>query len=328
MAKKKKLSLKPVARQFATTSIAKKVVENPPEEVQEETQAEKESQNNDLKTAQDPQKVNEEYDIDRAEIESLQLLVDQQQAKAEREALRIIKTLEQDSRMSKSLPRLDIEPSIRDRILELIRAVEPIPKLIQEPEVKALPRLAVIYGTLRGIGLSEKRMEECLKAAPEVDIDSAIEWLVLNCDEGELDFDNRLNNGGLELLPSHGATEIPQPITQPPPSAPSTGPTNTPARLATPAADILLSDADSDSSLEVDVNTKWARTKVQLHMLKFGKPKSFKLNPNDPKVQRLEARVRALESDYEFRKKHAEYAFQELRKVAEDDELKRYGGSP
>ncbi|CEL63032.1 hypothetical protein RSOLAG1IB_12632 [Rhizoctonia solani AG-1 IB] len=91
MAKKKKLSLKPVARQFATTSIAKKVVENPPEEVQEETQAEKESQNNDLKTAQDPQKVNEEYDIDRAEIESLQLLVDQQQAKAEREALRIIK---------------------------------------------------------------------------------------------------------------------------------------------------------------------------------------------------------------------------------------------
>ncbi|CAE6438679.1 unnamed protein product [Rhizoctonia solani] len=323
MAKKKKLSLKPVARQVATTSIAKKVVETPPEEIKEESQTEKESQVQDSKTLEDPQKVNEEYDIDRAEIESLQLLVDQQQAKAEREALRIIKVLEQDSRMSKTLPRLDIDPSIRDRILELVKVVEPIPKLIQEPEVKVLPRLAVIYGTLRGLGLPEKKIEECLKAIPDVDMDSAIEWLVLNCDEGELDFDNRLNNGGLELLPSHGATEIPQPAPQPAPSVPTTGSANTPARLATPAADISLSDDDSDSSLEVDVNTKWARTKVQLHMLKFGKPKSFKLNPNDPKVQKLEARIRSLESDYEFRKKHADYSFNELRKVAEDDELKR-----
>ncbi|KAF8699515.1 P-loop containing nucleoside triphosphate hydrolase protein, partial [Rhizoctonia solani] len=321
MAKKKKLSLKPVARQVATTSIAKKVTEKPPEE--EEQGAEIESQKQDSKIPEETQKVDEEYDIDRAEIESLQLLVDQQQAKAEREALRVIKALEQDSRASKTLPRLDIDPSIRDRILELIRAVEPGSRLIQEPEVKVLPRLAVVYGTLRGLGLTEKIIEECLKVIPDIDIDSAIEWLVLNCDENELDFDNRLNNGGSEILPPYGATEIPQPAPQPAPSAPATRPANTPTRLATPAADVSLSDSDSDGSLEVDVNTKWARTKVQLHMLKFGKPKSFKLNPNDPKVQKLEARIRNLESDYEFRKKHAEYSFQQLRKVAEDDELKR-----
>ncbi|CAE6501779.1 unnamed protein product [Rhizoctonia solani] len=326
MAKKKKSSLKPVARPFATTSIPKKVVEKPPDDIQETNEREQESNKQDLKSPGDPQKPNEEYDIDRAEMESLQLLVDQQHAKAEKDALRVIKALEQDSRTSKTLPRLDIDTTTRDRILELIKAVAYVPKLIQEPEAKVLPRLAITYGTLRGLGLSENKIEECLKAIADADIDSAIGWLVLNCDEGEVDFDNLLNNGGSESLPSYGATDIPQPVPQPIPSVPTTRSTNTPARLATPAAEI--SDSDSDTSLEVDVNTKWAHAKVQLHMLKYGKPKSFKLNPNDSKVQRLEAKLRALESDYEFRKKHAEYTFQELRKVAEDDELKRLLKAP
>ncbi|CAE6476966.1 unnamed protein product [Rhizoctonia solani] len=325
MAKKKKMSLKPVDRPIARTSTPKKVTEKPPEEIQESSGQEPETSKQ-VSNLSDAQKPSEEYDIDRAEIESLQLLVDQQQVKAEKDALRVIKTLEQDSRTSKTLPRLDIDSSIRDRILDLIRAMDSVPKLIQEPEAKVLPRLAITYGTLRGLGLPENKIEECLKAIPDIDIDSAIDWLVLNCDEGEVDFDNRLNNGGSESLPSYGATDIPQPVPQPIPSVPTTRSTNTPARLATPAADI--SDSDSDASLEVDVNTKWARVKVQLHMLKFGKPKSFKLNPNDPRVQRLEAKLRALESDYEFRIKHAEYTFQELRKVAEDEELKRMLKAP
>ncbi|QRW22773.1 Helicase associated domain (HA2) [Rhizoctonia solani] len=287
MAKKKKLSLKPVARQVATTSIAKKVTEKPPEE--EEQEAEIESQKQDSKIPEETQKVDEEYDIDRAEIESLQLLVDQQQAKAEREALRVIKALEQDSRASKTLPRLDIDPSIRDRILELIRAVEPSSRLIQEPEVKVLPRLAVVYGTLRGLGLTEKIIEECLKVIPDIDIDSAIEWLVLNCDENELDFDNRLNNGGSEILPPYGATEIPQPAPQPAPSAPATRPAN-----------ILL-------DWLLLLLTSLFRTRTRM----------------DPLNPEIGSEIRTLESDYEFRKKHAEYSFQQLRKVAEDDELKR-----
>ncbi|KAG8713990.1 hypothetical protein FRC11_010257 [Ceratobasidium sp. 423] len=317
--KKKKVN-KP-ARPIATTSIPKKVIEKPPEEIQQPNQVGPDNSKQDFKASNDPQRTNDEYDIDRAEIESLQLLVDQQQAKAEKEALRIIKALEQDSRTSKSLPRLDIDTSIRDQILELIRAAEPVSKPIQEPEAKILPRLAVTYGTLRGLGLPENRIEECLKAIPDVEIDSAIEWLVLNCDEDELDFDNRLNSGGPGPLPLYSSTEIPQSVPQPVPSVPTTGSTNTPARLAIPAAEI--SDSESDTSLEVDVNTRWARTKVQLHMLNFGKPKSFKLNSDDPKVQRLEAKIRALESDYEFRKKHAEFTFKELKKVAEDEELKR-----
>ncbi|CAE6526638.1 unnamed protein product [Rhizoctonia solani] len=315
--KKKKVNNRPIA----TTSIPKKAVEKPPEEIQQPNPVEPDNNKQDSRSSNDPQRTNEEYDIDRAEIESLQLLVDQQQAKAEKEALRVIKALEQDSRTSKSSPGLDIDTSISDRILELIRAAEPISKPIQEPEAKILPRLAVTYGTLRGLGLPANKIEECLKAISDVEIDSAIEWMILNCDEGELDLDNRLNNGGSGPLPVCGATEIPQPVPQPAPSVPTTESANSPARLATPAADI--SDSESDTSLEIDVNTKWARTKVQLHILNFGKPKSFKLNPNDPKVQKLEAKIRALESDYEFRKKYAEFTFKELKKVAEDEELKR-----
>ncbi|EUC64491.1 P-loop nucleoside triphosphate hydrolase, putative, partial [Rhizoctonia solani AG-3 Rhs1AP] len=295
MAKKKKSSLKPVARPFATTSIPKKVVEKPPDDIQETNEREQESNKQDLKSPGDPQKPNEEYDIDRAEMESLQLLVDQQHAKAEKDALRVIKVnmLRWNKTVGRPKPYLGSTstPPPDDRILELIKAVAYVPNAISD-----------------------------------ADIDSAIDWLVLNCDEGEVDFDNLLNNGGSESLPSYGATDIPQPVPQPIPSVPTTRSTNTPTRLATPAAEI--SDSDSDTSLEVDVNTKWAHAKVQLHMLKYGKPKSFKLNPNDSKVQRLEAKLRALESDYEFRKKHAEYTFQELRKVAEDDELKRLLKAP
>ena len=92
MAKKKKSSLKPVARPFATTSIAKKVVDTQPEETIEESSVkEPEESSKDTNAPKDTHPPADDYDIDRAEIESLQLLVDQQQAKAEREALRLIK---------------------------------------------------------------------------------------------------------------------------------------------------------------------------------------------------------------------------------------------
>lgn len=92
MAKKKKSSLKPVTRPFATTSIAKKVIDTQPEEVAENASAtQPEESTEDSNMPKDTHPPTDGYDIDRAEIESLQLLVDQQQAKAEREALRLIK---------------------------------------------------------------------------------------------------------------------------------------------------------------------------------------------------------------------------------------------
>ncbi|KAG8735300.1 hypothetical protein FRC10_010760 [Ceratobasidium sp. 414] len=330
MAKKKKTSLKPVARPFATTSIAKKVVEAPLEEsVTGASEGIASGTATPIKEEKDPQPQVDEYDADRAEIESLQILVDQQQAKAEREALRIIKSLEQESRASKLSPRVDIDPSIRDRILGILKATETSVKLIPEPEDKVLPRLAITYGTLRGIGIAEEKVEECLRAIPDVDIDSALEWvccldrslmwspdlspspkLTLHSDDRDTDFDNRLNGGSAEILLANGASEIPEAL-QPTPAATASRPV--PTRVALTS----VIDSDDEPGGETDVNTKWARTKTKLHMLKYGKPKGFKLDPNDPTVQKLESRLEALQSDYEFRKKHADYIFQELRKTAE-----------
>ncbi|KAG8681014.1 hypothetical protein FRC08_015906, partial [Ceratobasidium sp. 394] len=325
MPKKKKTSLKPVARPFATTSIAKKVVEAPLEEsvagTPEDITSEAATSANENK---DSQPRADEYDVDRAEIESLQILVDQQQVKAEREALRTIKSLEQESRTSRFLPRVDIDSLIRDRILDILKATENSPKLIPEPEDKVLPRLAVTYGALRGIGIPEEKVEACLRAISDVDIDSALEWLTLYNDDGDTDFDNRLNGGSVEILLANGASEILEAL---PPTTAVAAPRPVPTRVAPSSA----VDSDDEPGLEVDINTRWARTKTKLHMLKFGKPKGFKLDPNDPIIQKLESRLEALQSDYEFRKKHAEYTFQELRKTAEatalEESLRRSKGT-
>ncbi|KAG9073608.1 hypothetical protein FS749_014887, partial [Ceratobasidium sp. UAMH 11750] len=75
MPKKKKTSLKPVARPFATTSIAKKVVEAP---LEESVAGTPEDITSEAATSADENKDSQpradEYDVDRAEIESLQIL--------------------------------------------------------------------------------------------------------------------------------------------------------------------------------------------------------------------------------------------------------------
>lgn len=48
---------------------------------------------------------------------------------------------------------------------------------MDEPEDKAIVRLAITYGVLRRLGFSEDRVEECLKAINGVDVDEAFEWV-------------------------------------------------------------------------------------------------------------------------------------------------------
>lgn len=50
-------------------------------------------------------------------------------------------------------------------------------KSIDEPEEKALFRLAITYGVLRRLGFTESRVEECLKAIGGVDLDDAYDWV-------------------------------------------------------------------------------------------------------------------------------------------------------
>jgi ATP-dependent RNA helicase DHX29 len=98
MAKKKKAALKPVARGFATTSVPKKVVEQPVEEL--EPVPEVSATNSEAAVpadvaepvAQSSQSiVPTEFDPDNVEEQSLQNLVDQYQDKTEKEILRTVK---------------------------------------------------------------------------------------------------------------------------------------------------------------------------------------------------------------------------------------------
>jgi ATP-dependent RNA helicase DHX29 len=99
MAKKKKSQLKPVARGFATTSIAKKVVQLEAEEelageafadtVEEKTQKEKNEEK-----AGGPSPVQDEADEsnpEKVEMQSLQNLVDKLQERIEKEVSRTLK---------------------------------------------------------------------------------------------------------------------------------------------------------------------------------------------------------------------------------------------
>ena len=51
------------------------------------------------------------------------------------------------------------------------------PSSLDDSEEKVLTRLAITYGTLRRLGFSDARVEECLQAIPGVDTDEAYEWV-------------------------------------------------------------------------------------------------------------------------------------------------------
>ena len=50
-------------------------------------------------------------------------------------------------------------------------------KSIDEPEEKLIVRLAITYGVLRRLGLTEARVEECLRSIRGVDLDEAFDWV-------------------------------------------------------------------------------------------------------------------------------------------------------
>jgi len=196
MAKKKKTQLKPVARGFATTSVPKKVtpVEVPDIEDKAEDALEEEVNvvvggKKDVDTVLSTQ--NDEFDPDKVEEQSLQNLVDKLQEKTEKEITRTVKAVEMDRRFSKTLPRLELDPALVDRVIALVLESpgegREAKKTLDEPEDKAIARLGITYGVLRRLGFSESRVEECLRAIQGVDLDEAYEWLYLHCAEEELE---------------------------------------------------------------------------------------------------------------------------------------------
>jgi ATP-dependent RNA helicase DHX29 len=144
MAKKKKSQLKPVARGFATTSVPKKVVENEQntddtitDTTVEEAPTSDESHPSTVAHVQSDTAQDHFFDPDKVEEQSLQNLVDKYQEKTEKETLRtikvndtqslwnrvdqsiFIKAIEVDRRFSKTLPPLQVDPALVERILKL-----------------------------------------------------------------------------------------------------------------------------------------------------------------------------------------------------------------
>ncbi|KAJ3517374.1 hypothetical protein NLJ89_g555 [Agrocybe chaxingu] len=185
MAKKKKTQLKPVARGFATTSLPKKIVhENladpgevtdvqPDPSVSNETKANANS-GGIASTATHP---NNDHEIHFILVAQRTYLI---------RTLKVI--IEVDRRFSQTLPRLDIDPLIRDRILILaLDSPETRRKLLDDmEEEKALPRLAISYGVLRRLGFTEENVEQCLRSVDGVDLENFFDWLYLNSSEDEL----------------------------------------------------------------------------------------------------------------------------------------------
>jgi ATP-dependent RNA helicase DHX29 len=84
-----------------------------------------------------------------------------------------------ERRYSKTLPRLDLDPALVDRILSLVVEADLAEgrKPLEEPEDKAIGKLGITYGVLRRIGFTEERVDECLRAIRGVDLDEAYDWV-------------------------------------------------------------------------------------------------------------------------------------------------------
>ncbi|KAF9512352.1 hypothetical protein BS47DRAFT_1330374 [Hydnum rufescens UP504] len=202
MAKKKKLQA--IARPFATSSMPKKVIPPPALEDDEkavETEAPPSSApgqetgfTSEKRSVQPPVSA-VASDAEKAAEQVLQNLVEKLQEKTEREINRTFKAIEFDRRVAKSLPRLDFDPILRNRVLKLVREekaqtddASSFPLLNEAPD-KVLIRSGVTYGVLVRMGFSEERVNECLKASSTFELDEAFNWLYLHCPEEELDFD-------------------------------------------------------------------------------------------------------------------------------------------
>ncbi|KIK71157.1 hypothetical protein GYMLUDRAFT_66365 [Collybiopsis luxurians FD-317 M1] len=198
---KKKTKLKPVARGFATTSVPKKVVEPEIEDTSSSNVSADERKVEDLRAVENgsghrasEQPGQDEFDPDKVEEQSLQNLVDKYQEKTEKEIARYnfcaanSIAIELDRRFSKTLPTLELDPIMVERILDLAKDLQTNEgrKMLDETEEKTVTKLGITYGVLRRLGFTEERVEECLTSINGVDLDEAYEWLYVNCTEDEL----------------------------------------------------------------------------------------------------------------------------------------------
>ncbi|TBU35097.1 P-loop containing nucleoside triphosphate hydrolase protein [Dichomitus squalens] len=359
--KKKKTQLKPVARGFATTSVPKKVVEPPKEP---ETPDPKE----DAVTSPDGQRVDSTIagqatkaaeSIISAADQVLQKYIDKFQDKVEKEIARTVKTIDQERRFSDTLSRLDLDPAIVSRILDLALEYEntEASRSIDEPEEKVIVRLAITYGVLRRLGFSDTRVEECLRAIGGVDIDEAFEWLHLHCSEEELGVQpEMIDVPKTPITPKTPRTFRPTHLrsdtgslssrsTPPSPSTHSALDVNAPAFIpgrtlfdtttrhvqtaseaadgaSTPSSVVALSDSTPESlrwSPVDDPNSEFVRLKLKILDLTTYRRPDEKADATF--LLELQRRLKEVEANYLFDEKEAQALFKQERSKVEASAL-------
>ncbi|KAF8527986.1 P-loop containing nucleoside triphosphate hydrolase protein [Hysterangium stoloniferum] len=330
MAKKKKSQLKPVARGFATTSVPKKpVVVDEASTRQDADQSNGFSQvsGEDHKDGFDPVGQSDANELDEARFEEqrLQDFVDKFQEKIEKEISRTIKTIEFDRRLSQTFPRIDLDSTYQESIIDLVTKYQPDNvgnASIDETEEKALPRLGITYGVLRRLGFSEDRVMECLQAIPGIDLDEAFEWLYLHCSEDEL-YDKPLEPRTPRLprsaAPPQSTFSLPSPSI-PDKSYPEllssslkNGFSDSSDRDAHKMralvsnefdASSLSPSASSDDEVD-DPNIQYAKVKARLAELDIVERQKHDNGSNSLRAK-LEARLKSLKANYFFRSREAE----------------------
>lgn len=347
MAKKKKSQLKPVARGFATTSVPKKVVEN--EQNADDTITDTTAEEAPTSDASHPSTVarvqsdtpqDHSFDPDKVEEQSLQNLVDKYQEKTEKETLRTIKAIEVDRRFSKTLPPLQVDPALVERILKLNwESPECERKLLEETEEKIVTRLGITYGVLRRLGFSQDRVDECLRAIQGVDLEEAYEWLYVYCSEDELE-EKVAEDLDDSKVPRRKRKELQSPTPRSPlpsftplppsPAVPAASKLDANAPVFVPAKQRPASDVDllksrgvppaestrsspsRSSSPDIDnLVAEYVRIKMQITDLTArGKPAAH----YDPVlVQHLQDKLTTLKSHYFFDEKDAETQYRSER---------------
>ncbi|RSH86900.1 uncharacterized protein EHS24_005178 [Apiotrichum porosum] len=300
---KKKLSLKPVQRGFATTSLPTKKAKEEAAAAKAEKEAAVQEQEA-SKTAADesnaspiavvsssnandaapaPAGAKDAWDDDHAiETAVYQALVDRLQEKGEKEVTRVIKLVEYEKRFATTFPRLEINPKVRDEALlyavqdyedaegTAVKGLEPSSSVVEED--KTLLRLFITRQVLLRIGFTEARVTQCiLEGLEEGDgWSEGVEWVgeFANKSEELSETDSTLVDvAHVDVVESAAETPAPQ----------------TPAELdvkpanAAPVGSLFQSlgdessDSESDSDADPDHNKDnetWANLMLELDTLK------------------------------------------------------------
>ncbi|GAA5869879.1 hypothetical protein JCM1840_007661 [Sporobolomyces johnsonii] len=133
--------------------------------------------------------VQDEWDPEAAEKQALQALAEKIRPGCDKEINRIVKVIEYERRLSKTLSGYAwTEQDLQRRIIELALAdsKDDVPQPVNEPEDKVVAKVATLFGILEQLGFTPERIEECLRAVRVMELDDCLDWLFLHCNAEEL----------------------------------------------------------------------------------------------------------------------------------------------